>query len=321
MTADTWDKFAEIKRDRFGRPLVIPPDGGKPVAMTRMTTFVGALEDTYSLEKWKMRMTALGLAERKDLQLSVVAHRDDKSKLNEICDQAVEAAKASAAANTGTALHALTQQFDEGTLDLATVPDDYRPDVEAYRDVIAKAKAKVVAIEQFGVLDDLKVAGTWDRIYEIGGRRYIGDLKTGSIEFGLGKIAMQLAGYSRCLAYDPATGERSALDVDQDQAIIVHLPAGMGKAFLYWVDIAAGWSAVQLAGQVRAWRARKDLAETFEYARVDQVPPTADTDPLLARIDSCPDVHGLRLLWVENRGAWSQVHTDAAAARKQALAS
>lgn len=313
------DPLAEIQRDRYGRPMVVPPDGGKAIAYTRCTTYVGALEDTYNLEKWKMRMTAIGLSARKDLHLAVVAHKDDKNKLNEIVDQAVEAAQASAAANTGTALHTLTQQFDEGTLDLDTVPTDYRPDVEAYRDVIAKAKVRVVAVEQFGVLDDLKVAGTWDRIYEIGGRRYIGDLKTGSIEFGMGKIAMQLAVYSRCLTYDITTHERAPLDVDQDRAIVVHLPAGTGKAFLYWVDIAAGWPAVQLAGQVRAWRSRKNLAESFEYARVDPAPPTAETDPVLAQIEACGEPSQLRLIWVDNRAAWTPTHTAAAAARKAHL--
>lgn len=316
----TGDPLAEIPRDGYGRPRVTPADGGKPVPYTRCTTYVGALEDTYNLEKWKMRMTAIGLSVRKDLQLAVVAHKDDKTKLNQVVDQAVEAAQASAAANTGTALHALTQQLDEGTLDLATLPAEYRPDIEAYQDVIRKAGARVVAIEQFGVHDGLKVAGTWDRIYEINGRRYIGDLKTGSIEYGIGKIAMQLSVYSRCHTYDPTTHARTPIDVDQDKAIVVHLPAGTGKAFLYWVDVAAAWPAVELAGQVRSWRSRKNLHEPFEYARADQVAPTAETDPILALIDDAPDVASLRELWAANHTkGWTPTHTAAAAARKTHL--
>lgn len=322
MTADVFADLATVERDRWGRPLIVPPGGGKAVAYTRATTLAGTLDDTWALEKWKMRMTALGLAARPDLQLAVVAHRDDKTKLSEICDQAVEAAQASAAANTGTALHALTEQLDRGTLDLDTVPRDYRPDVTAYQNVIAAAGVKVEAIEQFGVLDDLKVAGTWDRIFEIDGRRYIADLKTGSIEYGMGKIAAQLAIYSRCQVYDVATKQRTPLDgVDQDRGIVIHLPAGTGKAFLWWVDINAGWEAVALAGQVRAWRARKNLASAFEYAAVKPDPPTVDTDPLLARIAAAPDVTSLRLLWAENHagGRWTDTHTAAAAARKEQL--
>lgn len=323
--ADTWQPFTDVKRDRWGRPIIVPAGGGKPVAYTRCTTFVGALEDTYNLEKWKMRMTALGLSVRQDLQLAVLAHKDDKTKLNEVVDQAVEAAKGSAAATTGTALHSLTQAIDEGRLDLDDtedpLPPDTRLDLSAYRDVMSTAGLKVAAIEQFGVLDKYRIGGTWDRIVEHKGRRYIADLKTGSdIRYGIGKIAMQLSVYSRCLAYDAYTHERSPIDVDQNRAIVIHLPAGTGKAFLWWVDIAAAWPAVELAAQVRAWRARKDLAEPFEYVRVTPPAPTPETDPLLKRIETCTDIAELRLLWVENRAAWSQVHTDAAAARKRALA-
>lgn len=323
MTTDVFDAFATVPRDRWSRPLIVPPGGGKPVAYTRATTMAGTLDDTWALEKWKMRMTALGLAERKDLQLAVVAHRDDKTKLSDLCDQAVEAAKASAAATTGTALHALTEQLDRGTLDLDTVPAEFRPDLTAYQQVLRAAKVKVIAIEQFGVLDSIKVAGTWDRIFDIGGRRYIADLKTGSIEYGMGKIAAQLAIYSRSQVYDPATHERTPLDVDQDRGIVIHLPAGTGKAFLWWVDINAGWEAVSLATQVRAWRARKDLAQTFEYAKAEPEAPTVDTDPLLAQIAAATDVTALRLLWADANphGTWTDTHTRAAAARRDELTS
>lgn len=320
MSTEFADALAVVPRDRYGRPLIVPPGGGKPVPYTRCTTYVGCLEDTYNLERWKCRQVAIGLADRPDLRLAVVAHRDDKNKLNEVCEQAIEAAKASAAANTGTALHALTEQLDRGTLDLSTVPTDYRPDITAYRDVIAAAGVTVEAIEQFGVHDHLKVAGTWDRIFTIKGRRYIADLKTGSIEYGMGKIAMQLAVYSRCQVYDVTTHQRTPLDVDQDRAIVIHLPAGTGKAFLYWVDIGSGCDAVDLAAKVRAWRARKDLHESFEYARAAAPEPDLDGDPIVRQINAATDVHQLRLLWVDNRTSWQQHHTAAAAARKAQLA-
>ena len=51
---------ADIRRDRFGRPLVVPPGGGPRVAYRRTTTFVGALEDTYALQQWKQRQVAIG---------------------------------------------------------------------------------------------------------------------------------------------------------------------------------------------------------------------------------------------------------------------
>jgi hypothetical protein len=36
-----------------------------------------------------------------------------------------------------------------------------------------------------------------------------------------------------------------------------------GEATLYWVDIQAGWEALQLGLEVRAWRNRKDLVSVL----------------------------------------------------------
>lgn len=251
----------QIKRDHWGRPLVIPPGGGKPVPYTRVTTFVSVMEDTFNLSRWQQRMVAIGLSDRPDLALAVAAHKGDKDHLNKICQKAIEAAKASAKATTGTALHTLSELVDRGE-DLPVLPDGARADIEAYR--VATADLDMVAIEQFGVHDELQAAGTWDRIIQIGNQRYIGDLKTGSIEWGMNKIAQQLALYSRCQAYDPATGERTPLNVDQNNGLIIHLPSGEAKCELLWVNLRVGWDAVQLAHQVRKWRKVKGLTAPFK---------------------------------------------------------
>lgn len=252
-----------INRDRFGRPLVIPPDGGKAIPYTRCTTYVDCLEDKFNLQKWQQRMVAIGLADRPDLLLAVAAHRDDKKHLGRICDDAIEAARGSAAATTGTALHSLTEVVDRGQ-ELPVVPDDARRSIDAYQQTTSGMTH--LAIEQFCVLDDLQIGGTPDRVVTFDGRNYIADVKTGSLKWGAGKIAQQLAVYSRCQAYDVETGQRTALpQVDQDRAIVIHLPAGEGRCDLYWIDIRLGWEAVQLAGRVRAFRkfARNGLLEPF----------------------------------------------------------
>lgn len=257
------DIFAapEIPRDRYGRPLVAPPEGGKPVPYTRVTTFVGCLEDTTNLDKWKQRMVALGLASRPDLVLAVAAHRNDKTKLNKVVDEAREAAAASAAATTGTALHAFTEQLDRGE-DIGVVPAAFQADLDAY--VTTTAPLTPVHIEQFTVHDGLRVAGTPDRVVEYEGGLYIADVKTGSIQWGMAKIAMQLAVYANSLLYDIASGERDSLNVDTRRALVTHLPAGTGRCELVWVDIAAGWQAVQVAAKVREHRAHKAWSWPFE---------------------------------------------------------
>lgn len=246
-----------IERDGYGRPLIVPPGGGKPKAYTRATTFAGTMEDTYNLGLWQQRMTAVGLSERADLLLAVSAHRDDKKRLDEIVEQAKEAAQAHAAATTGTALHALAEQLDRGQV-VPTVPEAYLDDLAAYARTTQGMTH--LHIERLLVLDDLKVAGTPDRVVEYKGGRYIADIKTGSITYGMGKIAVQLALYSRGHLYDPETGQREPLGVDQRNALVIHLPAGTGTCSLHWVNIAAGWEAVQHAAWVRSWRSRRDLS-------------------------------------------------------------
>ena len=330
----TWEAVTPepaIERDRWGRPLVIPPNGGRPVAYTRCTTFVDALEDKYNLQKWQNRMTAIGLADRPDLLLAVNAHRDDKRKLDGICSDAQEAAKAHAKATVGTALHALTEQLDRGA-EIPTVPEAYVADLAAYTE--ATKDLQPVHIERFCVLDSWKIGGTPDRVVKYKGKHYIADLKTGTIEYGMGKIAMQLAVYARSMLYDVATGERTAHDAEIDKGIVIHLPAGQGKAELYWVDLLAGWEGVRMARWVRDWRKRK--AATFAQPFTDLSSPVSagggetaiptesttgvDAEPTLAdRIAQATTAQQIRELWAAHASEWNDSLTEASKARIAAL--
>lgn len=263
--ADIWEELAAkgLQRDRYGRPMVVPPGKDKATAYTRCTTYVGVLEDTYNLARWQQRMVAIGLSRRPDLVLAAHAHHDDKEELNKVVAAALDAAAAGAAAGIGTALHRITERMDRGE-DPGPAPDGYAADLEAYR--VAMLPFTVRAVETFVVNDRLKVGGTPDLIVEYGGKRYIADKKTGSLDWGQGKIAMQLAMYSRSQAYDWATQERTDLEVDQEWGIIIHLPAGQGVAEVLWIDLAKGWEAVQLATKVRAFRSVKKWTRPFEPA-------------------------------------------------------
>lgn len=242
-----------IKRDRWDRPLILQPDG-KEEGYTRVTTFAGSLEDQSGIAKWKQRLTAIGLADRPDLLLSVAAHRDDKKELGKITEQALEAGGASTAANKGTAVHILTEMRDRGE-ELPVVAPEIKRDLDLY--TAATAGMKVAEIEKFLVCDSLKAAGTADRIFEFGGQRYIGDLKTGSVDLGIVKIATQLSIYSRSAGYNEDTGERYPINVNQDWGIVIHLPVGVGEINLYWIDLNKGWDAAWLCKQVREFRKLK----------------------------------------------------------------
>ena len=244
----------EITRDRYGRPMVVPPKGGKAVPYTRTTTVAGSLDDGTALVAWKLRMAAAGLTLRPDLLLAASANRENKLEMDKLVEDAMVAAGATAQANIGTALHTLTEKHDRGE-DLGVIPEEYVADIQAYAD--ATKKFKNVFIEQFCVLDKYKIAGTPDRIVEYNGELYISDLKTGSISYP-NKIAMQLAVYAHGLPYDPATATRGSWGgVNQEKGIIVHLPAGSGKCELHFVDIAQGWKGIELAMKVRTFRDTK----------------------------------------------------------------
>ena len=321
---------AEVGRDRWGRPLVVPPDGGKPVAYTRCTTFIDCLDDRFALEQWKQRMVALGLAGRTDLLLAVQAHRDDKKQLNKICDDAREAAAATAAATTGTALHALTEIVDGGG-ELPALPPGATASLERYRE--ATEALKVVAMEQFTVLDTLKVGGTFDRLVGYDGETYVADIKTGSIEFGALKIAMQMSIYSRAWLYDPATKERTAHGASTNRGVLIHLPAtddpAEARCELHWVDLEAGWEAVKVAKQVRDQRSLKfpQIVKPFgPLARPSMRLEQRDAEraerqiaPLLERIRACGSADDVRALWAAHESEWTEALTEAAKAHIASL--
>lgn len=328
---DVWDEpaaEAKVPRDRWGRPMIAK--GSKVMAYTRATTFAGTVEDMFGLGMWQQRMVAIGLAKRPDLLLSVSAHADDKDELNRIVDSAREAAAASAAATTGSALHKLAERYDQGQLTLDQIPQSNRADLTAYAE--ATVPLTMHGIEQFVVIDDLQVAGTFDRIVEYDGQRYVADIKTGSIDYGVGKMAVQLALYSRGQLYEHGKLARGATNVSQSAGIIIHLPAGQGRCDLYWIDLTAGWEAAQLCEQVRIWRKRKGLLATASFGAavleapsvteqeaVNVVSQSFDVVTLDDLINAASSTTELETLWSDHRDEWTDKHTRLATARKTHL--
>lgn len=346
MTTDPFSTISsELPRDRWGRPLITPPEGGEAIAYTRCTTFVGCLEDTYHLGLWQLRMAVLGMAARKDLQLAAMAISDPddryaKRNLNDIAKQAKDAAAGSAKATIGTALHSFTERIDQGHA-LGNVPEEYMPDLDAYIKITNGLES--LGIEGFCVRDDLRVGGSYDRIYRFTaqfldayeayhGRRLlypdgdwveegdavIGDVKTGNIDFGMGKISMQLGVYANSEDYDHTLGTRTPLVGNPSKAygLVVHLPAGQGTANLVWADIGAGWeTASTLAKGVQAWRKRKDLASTFASLSVGKAPEAS----LVDLIKAAPSYDALLALYAQNATSWTPGLTTLASVRKLEL--
>lgn len=187
--------------------------------------------------------------------------KEHRTLLEGIAEDLMERGGAHEKANKGTDLHRYTELVDHGR----PLPDDItesdRRDVEAYKAKMAELGIDVLWTERRVVLDDIQVSGTMDRAYHVklpGAQRRIrvvGDLKTGSVSWGAGKISMQLALYARGLGYDHAKPlERERLSLSKVYGLLVHLPQGEGVCEVYLVDLELAAKGLALAAQVREWR-------------------------------------------------------------------
>jgi hypothetical protein len=263
----------EPTRDRWGRPLITPVDGGEPVAYARASSLGKTLEDGSALAKWQQRMVVTGLVKRRgDLIDLAATSLDDKAALDRIASDALDAAAVDAAANRGTALHAATEAADLGRT-LGDLSPTLQKDLDAY--LAGTAHLQTVAAERFVVCDELQVAGTFDRLYRTpDGRLVIGDLKGGQStpQYPI-SVLVQLAIYSRGTLYHPTKGRLSHLPdagVDQHVGYLVHVPTGSGTCTIHDLDLDAGWELARLAVAVR--EARKTARG---FVRPHDVPATA----------------------------------------------
>lgn len=254
MTTNFAAPRTEITRDRWGRPLIEPIGGRKPVPYTRVSTLAKVLDDKTALTKWKQRMTALGIGLRPDLANLASVAKDDARKLDEVVEQAMAAAETTRAANIGTTLHALTEFLDRGEMP-PNVPDAAWPDLTAYEN--ATQGIEVLGSELFVVIDEIQCAGSFDRLVRLpDGRVMVADIKTGQHEPRYPHAAtIQIAIYSRGHLYEPdkgRIGHLPDLGVDQDHGLLIHLPAGTGTCDLYLLDLQVGWQLAQTATTVKA---------------------------------------------------------------------
>ncbi len=310
----------DIPRDRWGRPQIIPRNGGKPVAYTRCTTFVDALDDKTNLTLWKQRQTALGLSQRPDLLLEVQGLAGDpddhKRDLDKVCEQAMQAVASSAKASIGTGLHALTERLDRG-LDLGTVQEQFRPHLAAYQE--ATQSLTPLFLEQFVVQDDLQVAGTADRIVQVAGEQgcFVADIKTGpsTLKYGIPKTAMQVACYAHSTLYDQTSGARQPIaDLHTDRGLLIALDSDTGRCHIRWLNLQPAWDAVQLAGQVRAWRKIKGL--DAEFTQAGPLPSLSPAEAALEQaIITAASEAALTELWSAAGASWTPKHTELAQQR------
>lgn len=270
--------MTDIQRDRWGRPLITPPGDHRPVGYTRVSTLAKALDDLNNLMAWQCRKTIEGLLRRPDLlteAAGILANGDPdndwptKRDLNNVAERAREAAGASKGSTAGTGFHALTEAHDHGRPPAFVPPAD----VDRLRKYVeATAHLEMLDIECFVVNDEIRAAGTFDRLVRDRntGRVMVADLKSGKSEAAYPlSTTIQLATYANSSRYDAETEERSPLhpDLDLTTGLLIHLPPPESDPFdgpaeprcdVIPLDLERGWEAARLAArihhEVRKWK-------------------------------------------------------------------
>lgn len=315
------EEASGVRRDRWGRYLIPDPDTGKSVSWTRATTFAKAISETEALQRWGERMAVKGLMQRADLQaLAAATPLDDRRTLDKLTSQAKETAGARTAANQGTALHSYTERVDRGELDPDDIPEPWGGLVRAYSAALRSYGIQIIPnmIERTIVVKRYKVAGTFDRIVKMpNGELWIADLKTGkSLSYAEQEISIQLALYAHGDAiFDFGTGKFEPMPVvNQEKALVIHLPIDGQECTLYKVNIAHGWDAAELCSKVRSWRKFNGL-----FAEVAKV--QAEPRGWPARILAATTVEELSQIWKEAQslGQWNEALTQLGLKRKEEI--
>lgn len=268
----------KARRDGYGRYLILPPGGAKPVGYSRVTTVAKALDDGGGLAPWKATMTVCGTIMRRGLRTQWEAlmaeyggdpwysGTEGKAACKRLVEECSAAGGATDRRDTGTSLHTMTALADLGR-PLTHLTEETEADLAAYRRTLDAEGITVYRdlIERTVVLDDFRVAGTFDRGVSVPGftRPLIADLKCGAdLSYSWQTIAVQLAAYSRGDAlYEQGAAEDGSQDArepmpefDQENGLIIWLNAGTGDCELFLVDLTAGWEAFTHSVWARRWR-------------------------------------------------------------------
>jgi hypothetical protein len=265
-----------------GAPVVMVD--GKNKRLSRPSSWGKILDDENALVNWKIDRAAEGVAKDPALQARYSAVKpDDRATFKELRELAINAGRGDQAADIGTALHAMSERWED--------PDDeFEPPEEYARSLRAYSKT----LDEFGLVSELieyqvvslkwGAAGTADRCYKATkpimtpdgevhppGTLFLGDLKTGKkLDFSLPGYTVQMAIYADGQLYDVANDEfLPTPPINRDWGILVHLPAGEEFCQLIWCDLGVGELGARLVQEVKQWRRSwKNVAPYGAYEAV-----------------------------------------------------
>lgn len=255
-----------------GAPLVSDPENpDKTLRYSRPSNYGKNLDDENALVNWRIWKAMEGVAASKSLAAQVAATPDeDKVAKKELREKALDKGTANEAADMGTALHAMTARVEDLN-DTWNPPQQYYADLDAYLDCLATYGLVSEMVEVHMVNDEFRAAGTADRIYRLTkplmapdgsvleiGTLVLGDLKTGkSLDLSAPGYCVQTALYATGKLYDIHLEKRLATPPINDQwALLVHLPVGKAKCELVWCSITIGLYGAWLSHEIKQWQAK-----------------------------------------------------------------
>jgi hypothetical protein len=254
-----------------GSPMVLID--GKRERFSRTSNYAKPLDDESALTNWRIDTACFGVAGDKALQARYVStKRDDRSSIKDLREAAIQAGRGSEAADIGTAIHAMSERFEDPDDDF-NPPEPYLSALNAYMEQLELLGLKSIHFEVAMVTPEYRCAGTADRIYELtqplvvptgeilpAGTLVIGDLKTSkTLDYSKGAFATQLSLYAQGQMYDVMEDEfLDTPNINQDWGLIAWIPSNQEKGFceMVWIDLQAGNEAAYLAHQVKEYRKR-----------------------------------------------------------------
>lgn len=322
---------AGVDRDRWGRPLIVTPEGEvKPY--TRVSSMVNYIKSTHGLTTWQKRLVVRGMGQREDLAAmasALPAYNGNKehdagikAQLDEIMEAALETAGAYEGANWGTAVHGFTDPGPSGP-----VPERMRKDVASYEDVIEKTGIVCYASEVFVVNHELQCAGTLDGLYAIPALHaaLVGDKKTGKQD--LHSTTIQEAIYANSVVYDVAnraSGEtlagltihRLGADIfNPSMGLYIHIPKGAGVTTLHPLNLEAGYEMAKVAARVRDFHRDKSFAKADA---VDYLVAQRNV-AVMEQVNAAASVSQLQQVFSLNKWRWNETLEKFGIARHQEL--
>lgn len=288
----------DFHRNHFGAPRVPRLDNpDKTTLYGRPSSFGKQLDNPFNLIRWKERMLVRGLvADLDDLEWHTW-HELEDSDIDGIVARAYQTAGAHLAADRGTHIHLLTEIVDQGR---EVTFGDYEAGealgiptalqmrvVEQWQAFRAELGIEAIAIEQPIVNDELRLAGTCDRLDRatrgldtalgtITGA-YIGDIKTGKLDLDdrTGQpqhwltYPLQLVAYRDGVPFDPDAGrwgERREWPETPHPGIAIIYSYDLARALdgehVDWkaipVDLTVGRKGAAIVADAQRWTKRTD---------------------------------------------------------------